>query len=247
MHRVFGLKSALVTTLEAANRAFAEIHASGVNVIAQQYLVGRREAISFLYAHERVYARFAQWARRTMPPLGGTSVLRQSIAVPSDSGEQAERLIRALGLEGYAEVEFRRDHLGTPYLMEINPRLSASVEIAVRAGVDFPLLLYQWAHGEQIDTVAGYRTGGWMRYLSGDIQATLDALAHRGSPEMPAPVQALSGFFVSFLQPMRYDYLDWSDLHPAWTALTGSSRYWSDRARKPAFQTHSVQSRIVKE
>jgi hypothetical protein len=59
-------------------------------------------------------------------------------------GEQAERLIREIDLEGYSEVEFRRDGNDIPYLMEINPRLSASVEIAVRCGVDFPHLLYQW-------------------------------------------------------------------------------------------------------
>src|SRR6202023_1089385 len=91
----------------------------------------------------QIYARFAQWAKRTDPPLGGTSVLRQSIPIPPDIGDQAERLVIEIELEGYSEVEFRRDNGGIPYLMEINPRLSASVEIAVRSGVDFPYLLYQ--------------------------------------------------------------------------------------------------------
>jgi hypothetical protein len=49
--------------------------------------------------------------------------------------------------------------------MEINPRLSASVEVAVRAGVDFPYLLYQWANGDPIDHVEYYRVGRWMCYL----------------------------------------------------------------------------------
>ncbi len=43
------------------------------------------------------------------PPLGGVSVFRKSIAVPQDIGDQAERLVRAINLEGYCEVEFRRD------------------------------------------------------------------------------------------------------------------------------------------
>jgi len=42
----------------------------------------------------KMYARFAQWAKRTDPPLGGTIVVRQSIAMPQDVGEQGERLVR---------------------------------------------------------------------------------------------------------------------------------------------------------
>jgi predicted ATP-grasp superfamily ATP-dependent carboligase len=237
-----GLKSVLVTQLDEAKKALEDIHSAGVHTIVQQYLVGRREAVSFLYAHGRIYARFAQWAKRTMPPLGGTSVLRQSIDIPPDIGEQAERLIRAIELEGYSEVEFRRDHQGKPYLMEINPRLSASVEIAVRAGVDFPLLLYQWANGDQIDTVSNYRTGGWMRYLSGDVETTLSMLAQRGRPEMPSSTRALFDFFTSFLIPMRYDYLDWKDPLPAWNAAIGSAFYWSDRAKNKLFRKFHTMS-----
>src|SRR2546428_11180085 len=122
--------------------------------------------------------------------LGGESVLRQSIAVPPDIGEHAELLVREIDLEGYSEVEFRRDSAGVPHLMEINPRLSASVEIAVRSGVDFPYLLYRWATEEPIDKVASYRIGGWMRYLSGDLMATVAALQQRSRPGVTPPVQA---------------------------------------------------------
>src|SRR5216117_2553825 len=154
----------------------------GEAALFQQLLTGRREAVSFLYAGGEMYARFAQWARRTRPPLGGESVLRQSIAIPADIGRHAESLVREINLEGYSEVEFRRDSAGVPYLMEINPRLSASVEVPVRAGVDFPYLLYQWASGAAIERVSGYRIGSWMRHLGGDIDTTIAALRQRGRP-----------------------------------------------------------------
>jgi predicted ATP-grasp superfamily ATP-dependent carboligase len=227
-----GLASKLITSADEAKSFVDEVAQQGLATIFQQYLEGRREAISFLYADGRVYARFAQWAKRTMPPLGGTSVLRQSIALPSDTGEQAERLVREIDLEGYSEVEFRRDRAGVPYLMEINPRLSASVEIAVRAGVDFPYLLYQWASGEKIEAVSHYRVGGWMRHLGGDIESTLETIQLRGRPEMASPARALGGFFLSFLQPMRYDYWDHRDLAPTWRAVYSSARYWSGRIGK---------------
>jgi predicted ATP-grasp superfamily ATP-dependent carboligase len=211
----------LVTTVEEAKSVVEKLTRYRGTVLFQQYLSGRREAISLLYARGTVYARFAQWARRTQPPLGGTSVLRQSIALPEDTSAQAERLVREMDLEGYAEVEFRRDAAGKAYLMEVNPRLSASVEVAVRAGVDFPYLLYQWAKGERIEKIGHYRAGGWMRYLEGDIVTIAQMVKQRGRPDVPAFSWALIEFMSDFFRPCGYDYLDWRDPMPAWTAARG--------------------------
>ncbi|MFL5657744.1 MAG: ATP-grasp domain-containing protein [Ktedonobacteraceae bacterium] len=224
--------SQLVTTLDEARREAEELMSLGGTMLFQQFLPGRREAMSFLYASGRIHARFAQWAKRTDPPLGGTSVLRQSIAIPEDIGKQAERLVREIELEGYSEVEFRRDSAGKPYLMEINPRLSASLEIAVRAGIDFPYLLYQWANGDRIDVVKSYRVGGWMRYLGGDLATMLASVRQRGRPGVTSPARAILEFCASFFVPMRYDYLDWRDPFPAWKATLGFPRHLLRQARK---------------
>jgi len=214
----------LVTTPDEARRAVAELERLAGVALFQTLLSGRREAVSLLYANGEIHARFAQWAKRMNPPLGGESVLRQSISVPPDIGMHAERLVREIGLEGYSEVEFRRDAAGVPYLMEINPRLSASVEIAVRSGVDFPHLLYQWASGGRVDHVGSYRVGGWMRYLQGDLMTTIAAIEQRGRPGVPSPWEAALGFGASFLKPMHYDYFDWRDPRPALKAMTDFTR-----------------------
>lgn len=219
------VQSLLVTNLEEAQRAVEKLTIYGKTTLFQQFLPGRRDAMSFIYAHGQIYARFAQWAKRTNPPLGGTSVVRQSISVPEDIGEQAERLIREIELEGYSEVEFRRDRGGHPYLMEINPRLSASVGLAVQAGVDFPYLLYQWANGGRIDVVNTYRTGIWMRYLGGDVATTIAAVRQRGRPGVPPPAIAILAFCVSFFIPMYYDYINWKDPFPMLAAIIGFPRY----------------------
>jgi glycosyltransferase involved in cell wall biosynthesis/predicted ATP-grasp superfamily ATP-dependent carboligase len=205
----------VATTPQEAWAAVAKQTRLGGSCLVQQVLTGRREAVMLFYANQRIHARFAQWAKRTLPPFGGESVLRQSIAVPHDTGYQAEHLIREIGLEGYSEVEFRRDSKGTPYLMEINPRLSASVEVAVRSGVDFPYLLYQWANGDAIDEVDSYAVGGWMRHLKGDILTTLATIREPRRPASPSAFSALFGFFTSFLTPMHYDYFHWHDPLPA--------------------------------
>lgn len=211
----------LVVSMEEATRAVDSVVQYGAPVLLQQYLPGRREAVSFIYARGDIRARFAQWAARTRPPLGGESVLRQSIAIPEDLGPGAEALIREIGLEGYSEVEFRRDEAGAPFLMEINPRLSASVEVAIRAGVDFPYLLYRWANGDSVPNVLDYRVGGWMRNLGADIDTTLLALDQRGRPGIPSGARIVTDFATSFLRPSGYDYFWWSDPLPSLSAISG--------------------------
>ncbi len=227
-HQGSRIVSQLVTTPEEARRAVEELTRFGGTTLFQEFLPGRRESLSLFCANGEVYARFAFWGKRTNPPLGGTYTLRQAIAFPPDTGEQAERLVRAIGLEGYAQVEFRRDAAGTPYLMEINPRLNLAIAHAVSAGVDFPYLLYRWANGEQVERVQSYRVGGWMRYLNGDIRATTGSVRQRGRPGVPSPARAILDFCLACFRPMKYDYVDWRDLRPAWKATKGFFAYhWS--------------------
>ena len=218
----------MVKTPAEALAAIYAVLAEGVDVLLQEWLPGDREALSFFYARGRTWARFAQRADRTYPPLGGNSVLRESIPMPADIAPAAERLVAELGLEGYSEVEFRRDRQGRAALMEINPRLSASVEIAVRAGVPFPRLLYDWASGEPLDDVSGYRAGLRMRWLGGDLRWLHSVLAQPAGPDSPSRGRALAGFAADFARPTAYDYLDRRDPRPSLTAATGVAR----RARK---------------
>jgi predicted ATP-grasp superfamily ATP-dependent carboligase len=211
----------LVTSPDEARRVVEELTRFGGTILFQEFLSGRRESLSLFYAHGEIYGRFAFWGKRTYPLMGGIYVLRQAIAFPPDTGEQAERLVREIGLEGYSQVEFRRDAVGKPYLMEINPRLNMAIAHAVSAGVDFPYLLYQWASGERIDRVKSYRVGSWMRHLNGDIKAIAAVVRQRGEPGVPSPAKAILDFCLSFLVPMKYDYVDWRDLRPAWTATKG--------------------------
>jgi hypothetical protein len=98
--------------------------------------------------------------------------------------------------------------------MEINPRLSASVEIAVRAGVDFPLLIYRWAAGLRIEPVLAYREGVRVRWLGGDLQWLHWVTRQQGMPDVPPLGRAVGIFAGDFLRPMAYDYVDRRDLRP---------------------------------
>jgi len=217
--------SQLVTTPDEARRAVEKLTCFGGTVLFQQFLSGERESLSFFYANGEIYARYAFWGKRTNPPLGGVYTMHQNIPFPEDTGMQAERLVREIDLEGYSQVEFRRDSAGKPYLMEINPRLNLGIGGAVRDGIDFPYLLYSWANGDRLEEVSSYHIGTHMRYLGGDIMTTLASIRQRGRPGVTPPARAILDFLRTFFLPSGYDYVDWRDPLPIWTATRGFVRY----------------------
>ena len=209
------LVGALALDLEEARLRVDEMTRAGTTALLQEWLTGSREAVSLFRADGEIKARFAQVAHRMYPPLGGSSVARESIPLPADVGRAAEELVDAIDLDGYCEVEFRRDASGEAKLMEINPRLSASVEIAVRAGVDFPLLLARWAAGDEIPRIETYRAGVRMRWLGGDLRLLRHALGHGDRPESANRWPALGTFVADFFRQAHYDYLARDDYRPA--------------------------------
>jgi predicted ATP-grasp superfamily ATP-dependent carboligase len=215
---------ALARTRGEALALVAPLLECGASAVLQQWLPGDREAISLLFAQGAVQARFAQRADRVYPLLGGADVLRESIAMPDDTGSGAEALIREISLEGFSQVEWRRDADGRPFLMEINSRLSASIETAVRAGVDFPLLLYRWAAGEPLHAASGYRRGYRMRHLRGDVGWLKEALRDPEHPDAPDRAAALASFLTSFMRPSGYDYWDRRDPAPAALVASRTAR-----------------------
>ncbi|HEY5998539.1 MAG TPA: ATP-grasp domain-containing protein [bacterium] len=119
-------------------------------------LLDARGECAAVFAHERL---------RQYPVSGGPSTDRRSILAPR-LVELSLRLLRRLEWRGVAMVEWKADPRdGQPKLMEINPRFWGSLELAVRAGVDFPLLYARAARGEQLGPPPRYREGVRCRWM----------------------------------------------------------------------------------
>src|SRR5439155_25387070 len=110
-------------------------------VLLQEFVAGRGEGVFLLTDRGRPLARFAHRRLREKPPWGGVSVLSEAIAPDPELLAGSERLLAELALTGVAMVEFRRAPGGPAYLMEVNPRLWGSLQLAIDAGVDFPSML----------------------------------------------------------------------------------------------------------
>jgi predicted ATP-grasp superfamily ATP-dependent carboligase len=205
-----------VLSEEDAEREARYILEAGGEAVAQEFLPGWREAVSLFYADGRILARFAQRSYREFPVLGGVSTLCESIAPALELVEPAERLVREIGLEGCSMVEFRRDRAGRPVLMEINARPAGSLALAVRCGVNFPRLLYDWALGRSLQPVGSYQVGKRLRWLSGDIWNLNQTLDHQGQPDVPPRGRAIRTFFTDFaLRPSALDFISARDPRPA--------------------------------
>ena len=65
----------------------------------------------------------------------------------------AEKVIKALSLSGSADLDFKNDADGHPVLMEINPRIAATMRIFKEGGMNLPYLRIKQLLGEELPEV----------------------------------------------------------------------------------------------
>lgn len=226
-----------VSPIEVVNEAEAlaattRYLATGCEVLAQQWVPGRREGVTLLLVDGEVLGICGAVAHRTVPPLGGISIMRESIAVPDDILDSSISLAKTIGLEGPCEVEWRRDADGRPLLMEVNARLAGTLENANHSGVDFPLLVWQWATGQPVQPVLSYRTGVRTRWLGGELQWLRANISQPGRPDTMSVPRAIWTFLWEFARTRHYDYLDRSDVWPALGELLPKGAVFKRRSGK---------------
>jgi biotin carboxylase len=96
----------IVSSYSDAERIVEAMQTAGSQVLIQQWLPGRRDAVTLFYARGQVWARFAQTSYRELPLIGGASVLCESLPQLPDLVGPAERLVRAMDLEGCSMWSF---------------------------------------------------------------------------------------------------------------------------------------------
>lgn len=202
-------------------RAAAGLVRVGAPVLLQEFAAGRRETIKLFRAGGRTLVQLAIVVDRSWPPLGGSSVMRATVTPPADVLEHAERLVGEIGVEGYSEVEFRRTHDGRPLLMEVNPRLSQSVEVAIRAGVDFPRMQLEWARGGAIPEPPAARIGVRVGWLAGDLRLLVGG-RHAATPPFARTLGTMTLDYTA--RRARLEGLDLRDLRPTLGAISFSAR-----------------------
>jgi predicted ATP-grasp superfamily ATP-dependent carboligase len=140
---------------------------------------GRGLGVSLLMDADGIcVAQFAHERLRQYPVSGGPSTDRRSILAP-ELIEMSLALTKKLRWRGIVMVEWKLDPRDNcPKLMEINPRFWGSLELAVRAGVNFPVLYARAACAESLPPPPSYSAGVRCRWLvPGDILRYLSSPA----------------------------------------------------------------------
>jgi protein-tyrosine-phosphatase len=135
----------------------------------QQYVSGIGVGVECLYFAGRPVWHFVHARIHELPLTGGGSTYRKSVAPDPALVAMAHRLLGALQWHGVAMVEFKRSDDGSVYLMEINARLWGSLALAVDAGVNFPLGMWQLACGQAVGPQPRYRVPYYTRHLPSDV------------------------------------------------------------------------------
>lgn len=119
--------------------------------------------------HETL-AVFGHKRLREYPVSGGPSTHRVSYR-DDKLIEQTVRLFKSMGLVGVAMAEYKLDlRINEPVLLEINPRFWGSLQLAIYAGVNFPLLYHKTALALSVEPILDYPIGKYCRWLwPGDI------------------------------------------------------------------------------
>jgi cation diffusion facilitator CzcD-associated flavoprotein CzcO/predicted ATP-grasp superfamily ATP-dependent carboligase len=209
------LSAVVLTTPDNAKARINELLAVGGEALLQEWVPGRREAVSLFYADGRFWAELAQVSWRDWPLMGGASVLCETIPLLPDIAAPAEQIVRTMQLEGCSMVEFRRDLMGRPVLMEVNPRMGGSVALAIAAGVDLPMLLLRWTLGLPLQAITSYDVGRRLRWLAGDVWHLKSTFDGPAQPDLVSRASATRTFILDFFRPTTFDVLDRHDLSPA--------------------------------
>jgi len=196
----------------------AALPAAAFPVLLQQRVVGPGTGIFLLLWGGEQRAQFAHRRLCEKPPSGGVSVYRESIAIDEELRDRSRELLERFGWRGVAMVEYKRDLVtGQPYLMEVNGRFWGSLQLAIDAGVDFPLLLAASALGDRITPVTSYRLGVRSRWWWGQVDHLIGRARRKGTipPGTRSAVRAIGDLILGPFRTRNYEEVLWlSDPRP---------------------------------
>ncbi|MCL6480329.1 MAG: ATP-grasp domain-containing protein [Firmicutes bacterium] len=235
-------------TAEELQRSYAEVAAQGVAPLVQEKIEGEGRGVFLLVWSQQLQAAFCHRRLLEKPPWGGASVLRESLPLDESLVEQSFALLRAIGWNGPAMVEYKQDRRdGKLKLMEINARFWGSLQLAIDAGLDFPLLLYRLALGERVAAQFHYRPWVRSRWRLGELDYLLAVFRHQEQVRRLAPAEASRWRALGhFLKPgtpnTRSEVLRWDDPAPGWFEL---KLYLRDLLRRPARALPAAKPKVL--
>lgn len=194
----------------------------GMYPLIQEYCAGYGLGQFILIKNGQVHYTFQHRRLHEWPPEGGFSSMCESVPREQHAAlmEKSVALLRELGWEGVAMVEYRYDPVsGEAALMEVNGRFWGSLPLAYHAGANFATLCYRVLALEEPVANAAYRGGMRCRFMVPETKRLLRILfgqRHIADKTLVfRRLPALAGYCADFLRPSsRYYVFDVRDPKP---------------------------------
>jgi protein-tyrosine-phosphatase/biotin carboxylase len=190
-------------------------------------LIADRGEVVFAFQHQRLHE---------VPLTGGGSSLRKSVAIEPELLEASRKLMAALKWHGVAMVEFKwipsERRLS---LMEINGRFWGSLPLAIAAGADFPVMLYELYTQGKVTPQPPARQEVYCRKISSDLYWHEMVLRRDGPPELvtfPSKGSMLRDALRVFSPRHYFDVQQWRDPKPGLVDLARIWREQTDRVKR---------------
>jgi predicted ATP-grasp superfamily ATP-dependent carboligase len=202
------LKAEYVYTTEQFLAAASRYEKLGVWPMVQSYCPGRGLG-QFFYMHQgEAVRRFQHLRVAEWPPEGGFSSVCDSVALTEHLAlqEKSIELLRHIGWEGVAMVEYRWDaDTGRAVLMEINGRYWGSYPLAVKCGAAFALISHCLENGMGLPDLVPVRNGVRCRMVSTELKRLVRIIFQPSKIVDRAfkvhPIREVVRFVLDFLRP----------------------------------------------
>ena len=136
--------------------------------LVQENFIGTGVGVELLARDGEILVAF-QHVRIHEPLEGGGSSYRRMRPVDPELRTASAALIKALNYSGVAMIEFKVDlNSGQWIFVEINGRFWGSLPLAIAAGVNFPMYLYDMLIHDRTEFPQNYRVPVYCRNLASD-------------------------------------------------------------------------------
>jgi D-aspartate ligase len=218
-YQAFGRKMTLVGDRPDLELRFAEATAAGLEVVLQELIPGSDDRVVNYNAYCRdgeVVVDFTARQLRKAPWRLGSPRVLISEWIPGVVAP-GRAVLAALGYSGFANVEMKWDSRDRRYkLLEVNARHNMSSLLAVRCGVNFPLIEYRYRIRGEMPRPVRQRDGiYWLDNLK-DVVYSLRGFRQEGL--------SLSTYVMPYARPHCDAILDRDDLGPFGARLSSLGR-----------------------
>jgi|SRR5215212_244243 len=216
----FRKKMTIVHTYGQLVEAWSEATDHGFSVLVQDFIPGPdTHGVNYnaYLGPDGAAVEATSQKLRLSPPRTGFPRVVVTKPVP-EILEPARRLLQAMGFQGFANVEFKLDARdGTYKLMEVNGRHNFSGMLSLRAGINFPWIMYRHLVDHEPPPRDLYQRTGvyWIRLPCQPIQSLRELMSERPSPRH---------FLLPYAKRHVFDILEARDPKPFLANLGGAMR-----------------------